>query len=82
MFVPTTTHAAAQPTHALRVGADGRKADGECKKYNCGCATTFHLRTRNWLRANRVQLGQSIGQIVDRIYPSQFPHSAIGSTAR
>ena len=43
MFVPATTSAA---THALRVSADRRQADGECKKHNCRCAGS-HVCTRN-----------------------------------
>jgi hypothetical protein len=62
-----TSHAA----HALSVSADRRQADSECKKHNCRCAA-FHVRTpvtRAPRQQDRVQLGQSIDQIVDRICP-------------
>jgi hypothetical protein len=41
MFVP-----ASHATHALRVSADRRQADGECESHNCRCAA-FHVRTAN-----------------------------------
>jgi|ERR1700720_1805829 len=41
MFVP-----AAGAAYPLRLSADRRQADGECKKDNCRCAA-FHVRTRN-----------------------------------
>jgi len=61
-------------THALRVSADSRQADGECKKHNCRCAT-FHVLTftRAPRQHNRVQLGQSLDQIVDRVCPPTSP---------
>src|SRR4029077_10125503 len=42
MFVP----AAHVATNALRLSADRRRADGECKKHNCRCAA-FHVRVYN-----------------------------------